>query len=131
METTPGVRVYKIRTDAFFVPAHDGVWLRNNQGSFSIKGSSSYQMIRFLFAKLDGTRTIDAICADLDPKQRRAIEGLLDTLEQRGFVKRMVHPPEAIPSWAEQLYGDQLHLIEHYVETPFRNFMRFRDQRFL
>ena len=72
METTSGVRFYKIPADVFFVPAHDGVWLRNNQDAFSIKGNSSYRLIRFLFAKLDGTRTIDAICSDLDPKQRRA-----------------------------------------------------------
>lgn len=131
MNSTRSPECYKIRADAFFVATNDGVWLRNNQGSFSIKGRASYTLIQFLFVQLDGQQTVDEICAKLDPKKRQVITQLIATLEQRKFLKRVVLPPEDVPPWTEQLYADQLHFIDQYTDRPFASFMQLRRQQIL
>ena len=64
-QTITDDRRFAIKADAFYVRHDDGVWLRNNLGSFMIRGGGSYQLIAALFARLDGRRSMAQICADL------------------------------------------------------------------
>ena len=124
-------KIYKTRADAFFVATADGVWLSNNHGSFSLKGKSSYPLVKFIFSRLDGKQTVDAVCAGLEADKRRVIEQLIETLEQRGFLKHVPQPPEEVPLWAQQLYEDQINFIDQYADFPFARFMTFRQKRIL
>ncbi|HEY7416703.1 MAG TPA: hypothetical protein VH593_16075, partial [Ktedonobacteraceae bacterium] len=124
-------KIYKTRADAFFVATADGVWLSNNYGSFSLKGKSSYPLIKFIFSSLDGKKTVEAVCAGLELDKRRVIEHLIETLEQRGFLKHVPQPPEDVPLWAQQLYGDQIDFIDQYANLPFARFMTFRQKHVL
>src|SRR6266487_4851039 len=132
MSDTFGSKVYRIQADAFFVATDDGVWLRNNSGSFSIKGKSSYLLIRSLFSKLDGKHTVDDLCNGLASDRRNVIEQLISTLEKRNFIKHVILPEETLPTWAQQLYGDQINFIDQCIDhAPFERFMNFRSKRVL
>jgi hypothetical protein len=124
-------QIYRVRADAFYVATEEGVWLRNNTGSFSIKGKSSYQLVKSLFAHLDGTKTVEEICAGLSAAQQEAVTRLVQTLEQRGFIKAWKQPTVAVPDWAEQLFGNHLAYIEYLADEPFERFMQFRGKRLL
>src|SRR5262245_55218094 len=93
-----GSTTLKVRPDVFFVRSEDGVWVRNNAGSFFIKGRGSYDLVRSLLLKLDGTRTIDEIFAGLASEQRAALyKRLVEPLMRSGFIFELRQPSEPVP----------------------------------
>src|SRR5262245_204406 len=129
MTESLGSRVVKLRASATFVARADGVSLRNNRGSYLVKGKSAYALVRSLFQLLDGSRTVDEICAGLSIDRKSAIERQIITLLERRFAKEVVPPPAEIPPWVLSLYGDQIELLDELDGDPFRRFLQFRRMR--
>ena len=59
----------KLKSDTFYIPLADGVYLRNNQGSYKIKGKVMYRWIEKLAPYLDGQRTLAEITDGLDEER--------------------------------------------------------------
>jgi hypothetical protein len=121
-------RRFKIKADAFYVRHDDGVWLRNNIGSFSIRGAGSYQLIASLFASLDGRRSVGQICADLPGPARQSVSRLVDTLERNGFVKQVHHEAEEPPAWMRERYPTHLAFLDHHGDRPVSRLHSAREQ---
>lgn len=119
---------YRLRADAFFVATGDGVSIQNNRGALSLDGRDAYALVKYLFAKLEHGVTMDELCGDAGAARRRVLEAIVRRFEQHGFVKR-VGPAEDVPSWARELYGEQLRFIEHHLDEPFARFSQFRARR--
>lgn len=120
---------YRLRADAFFVKSGDGVWLRNNRGSFSIGGTSAYPLVKLLFMRLQEPAALEDVCRGTDARVRSGIEALLRKLEEYGFVRRVLGQAEEIPSWASALYSEKLRFIDEHGESAFSRFLSFRNQR--
>jgi hypothetical protein len=121
-----GERTFKVRPDAFFVRHDGGVWLRNNHGSFSLKGERSYELVNALFALLDGGRSNAEICARFPTATGDAVRHLIATLLRRGFVKELHDAPEPVADWMSELYPEHLAFLEYWSSAPVA---RLRDVR--
>lgn len=119
---------FRLRPDAFFVAAEGGAWLRNNRGSFFVRGKSAYSVIRSLFSSLDGTRTLSEICAGLGETERAVVARQVSLLLAHGFLKEVAQPPEDIPTWAKDLYGSHLAFLDEHLQAPFAGFMAFHGK---
>ncbi|MCA9712079.1 MAG: hypothetical protein KDK70_39955, partial [Myxococcales bacterium] len=51
----------KVGPDVFIVRSSDGVRLRNDVGSFSLRGAGAYELVRRLLGQLDGTRSFGEV----------------------------------------------------------------------
>lgn len=122
--------ILKVRPDVFFVRSDDGVWLRNNVGSLFIKGAQSYELVRSLLTRLDGTRPVHEILGRADPKQRAVLhERLLEPLLRNGFISEVRAPVEPVPPWMIERYGEQLAFLEQYVDNPPERLLQIRSRR--
>jgi len=121
-------RRFAMKADAFYVRHDDGVWLRNNLGSFTIRGDGSYQLIASLFGRLDGRRSMAQICADLPGPARRSVSRLVETLERNGFVKQLHHAPEDPPDWMRERYPTHLAFLDHHGDRPVSRMHAVRAQ---
>ncbi|HEX4703844.1 MAG TPA: hypothetical protein VH352_17065, partial [Pseudonocardiaceae bacterium] len=122
-------RRFRVRADAFYVRHGDGVWLRNNAGSFSIQGAGAYQLVDTLFANLDGTRTIDELTDGLPGPARSSVVRLVATLERNGFVKLAEYPAEPVPDWLRDRYPAHVAFLEHHADRPVTRMTRVRSQQ--
>ena len=124
-----GSTTLKVRPDVFFVRSEDGVWLRNNVGSFFVKGRGSYELVRSLLLKLDGTRTVDDIFAGLVSEKRAALyEKILKPLMSSGFIYEFHQPSSPVPAWIESRYQEHLAFLEQYVDQPVERLLHVRSQ---
>ncbi|HEU4711116.1 MAG TPA: hypothetical protein VFS76_06095 [Pyrinomonadaceae bacterium] len=124
-----GSTTLKVRPDVFFVRSEDGVWLRNNVGSFFVKGRGSYELVRSLLLKLDGTRTVDDIFAGMVAEKRAALfERLLKPLMSSGFIYEFRPPSSPVPAWIESRYQEHLAFLEQYVDQPVERLLKVRSQ---
>lgn len=114
----PDTRRFAVRADAFFVRHDDGVWLRNDHGSFSIRGAGAYDLVETLFAHLDGERTVADLCAGLPTGPSRSVTRLVDALAGNGFLKRIEHPVEHPPDWMRERYPVHLAFLDHHADRP-------------
>lgn len=125
-----GDKILKVRPDVFIVRAEDGVWLRNNHGSFFVRGSGSYRFVRFLLSHLEGTRDVEEICGELPAEQRVALEErLLKPLLEKGFIRELQQPIEEIPDWLGDRYAHHLAFLEQYVDRPLERLLEIRSRR--
>jgi len=129
MLENPGSTTLKVRPDVFFVRSEDGVWLRNNVGSFFVKGRGSYELVRSLLLKLDGTRTVDDIFAGMVSEKRAALfEKLLKPLMSSGFIYEFRRPSSPVPAWIESRYQEHLAFLEQYVDQPVERLLQVRSE---
>ena len=129
MAADTDARRFRVLADAFYVRHGDGVWLRNNIGSFSIQGAGAYQLVDTLFANLDGTRGIDELTEGLPAAARSSVVRLVATLERNGFVKPVEYPAEPVPDWMRDRYPAHLAFLEHHGDRPVTRMARVRSRQ--
>lgn len=117
---------FAVKADAFFVRHDGGVWLRNDHGSFSIRGAGAYELVETVFANLDGQRSVADLCAGLPDAARQSVTRLLGTLSGNGFLKRIEHPVEHPPDWMRERYPAQLAFLDHHADRPVTRMNRMR-----
>lgn len=121
-------RRFLVKADVFFVRHDDGVWLRNNHGSFSIRGAGAYELVETLLAHLDGERTVADLCAGLPDGPSRSVARLVDTLAGNGFLKRIDHLTEHPPDWMRERYPAHLAFLDHHADRPVTRMTRVRTR---
>nr|ADR01084.1 NocH [Nocardia sp. ATCC 202099] len=121
-------RCFAVKADAFFVRHDDGVWLRNDHGSFSIRGKGAYELVETVFAHLDGERSVADLCAGLPDGPSRSVARLIDTLAGNGFLKRVEHPVEHAPDWMRERYPAHLAFLDHHADRPVTRMTRVRTR---
>ena len=123
----------KLRLDSVLIETSEGAFLRNDTTSCVIKGRSSYRWLAALSPHLDGRRTLDEICAGLDPERRSTVLHLVDSLMARGFAKDAgdPEPDSLLPATVARYFRRQLEFIDHHADRPRQRFRDFRNARVL
>lgn len=128
ISTQANARKFAVKPDAFFVRRDDGVWLRNNTGSFAICGAGAYELVESLFANLDGVRTVDDLCSELPQGARQSVARLVETLARNGFLRENSHPAEHVPEWMRERYPAHLAFLDQHADRPVSRLNRVRAQ---
>lgn len=123
-----GGRRFRIRADAFYVRHDGGVWLRNDTGSFSIRGAGAYELLEVLFQSLDGDRALDDICSELPDSARRSVLRLVETLWRNDFVREVRFEAEVPPGWMTRLYASHLMYLDHHADRSVTRMSRVRSR---
>jgi hypothetical protein len=129
----------KLRQDVVFLPSREGLVLRAAVDSVHIQGRSAYRLLTMLSRHLDGTRTLEQICAGLREPHRRAVADLIGTLLGRGLVvdsrQSVVEhghgPVPRVEPAVRDRFGAQIEFLDHLRAGAMPRFARFRTARIL
>ncbi|MGV7002167.1 hypothetical protein ACWA2C_26315 [Priestia megaterium] len=114
----------KFKEDTFFFPSKDGVYFRNNNGYFTIRGKNMYPFIRNISDYLNGDYTLEDITKDLNHDQREKILKLINLLHNNGFLKYIDSP--IILDELTQEHEGELAFLDYYTDSPRELFNKFQ-----
>jgi putative thiazole-containing bacteriocin maturation protein len=122
----------KLTGDTFYIPLADGVYLRNNQRAFKIKGKAVYRWIEQLAPYLDGQHTLEEITDGLDPQRQAMVTDLVTTLLANHFLKDTSHDlPHTLSALEQETYAPELAFIDSFCDSAASRFERFRHHKVL
>src|SRR5215469_6093741 len=76
----------KWKTDTYYIPLSEGIYLRGNSQHLLLKGHSLYRLLEHLVPNLDGTVTVEEITEGLDGERKQMIIRLLEKLHTHHFL---------------------------------------------
>ncbi|HEU5230493.1 MAG TPA: TOMM precursor leader peptide-binding protein [Ktedonobacteraceae bacterium] len=118
----------KLKGDTFYIPIPDGVYIRNNQKTFKIKGKVVYRWLERLAPYLDGQYTLEEITTGLSAEKQAMIDDLISLLSHNGFIKDVSSDRSHTLSKAEErLYANEIAFIDSFVDSAAYRFEQFRE----
>jgi putative thiazole-containing bacteriocin maturation protein len=122
----------KLMGDTLYIPLADGVYFRNNQRAFKIKGKVIYRWIEQLAPYLDGQHTLEEITDGLDPERRAMVTDLVTTLLTNHFLKDTSHDlPHTLSTLERTTYAPEIAFIDSFCDSAASRFERFRNHQVL
>src|SRR6266566_2317522 len=122
----------KLKGDTFYMPVADGVYFRNNQGSFRMKGKVVYSWMEYLAPYLDGQHSLQEIVEGLGPEKQAIVMNLVDALDTNHFLKDTSHDLAHTLSPNElETYASEIAFIDSFCASAAYRFERFREQQVL
>lgn len=123
----------KVKRDTFYLPDPEGgVYFRNNESSFRMKGSTIYQWIETLIPMFNGEKTLGELTEGLTAPYKKRVFEIGETLYQNGFVRDVSkdRPHQLNPAILEK-YSSQIEFIENFVDSGAYHFQEFRQAKVL
>lgn len=122
----------KINGDTFYFPTADGVYFRNNRGSFTLKGKGIDRLLDVLTPYLDGRHTLEEIISNVPVERQGLVQKLVEVLIGRGLAQDLIHDlPHHLSQKEQQAYEAEIAFIGAFTDSaPFR-FERYRQSRML
>lgn len=122
----------KLQGNTFYLPTTEGIYLRNNQETLTLKGQDIYQWISALEPYLDGQSTLEALVDDLEPEQQVMVRDIVETLLAHGFLKDCSHDlPHTLDERALVTYATEIAFIDSFHDSAAALFEHFCGQRVL
>lgn len=123
----------KVKRDTFYLPDPDGgVYFRNNESSFRMKGSTIYQWIETLIPMFNGEQTLGELTEGLTPPYKKRVYEIGETLYQNGFVRDISKDrPHQLNRTVLEKYSSQIEFIESFVDSGAYHFQEFRQAKVL
>lgn len=123
----------KVKRDTFYLPdSEGGVYFRNNESSFRMKGSSIYQWIEALLPMFNGEQTLGKLTEGLTTPYKKRVYEIGETLYQNGFVKDVSKDrPHQLNPMVLEKYSSQIEFIENFVDSGAYHFQEFRRAKVL
>lgn len=113
----------RIHADVYFLEVGEGAVVRNRMGSLEIKGKGGYQLLCWIFAAFDGSRsyaeTVAKLPAALEPHAR----AILGRLLERRFARKLArHERHDEP--LRQRFPELYNLLEYRTDDPLQAWQR-------
>ncbi|GER83854.1 hypothetical protein KTAU_24910 [Thermogemmatispora aurantia] len=122
----------RMRGDVFYFPTPEGVYLRNNQGAFHLKGKGLARLLDLLSPYLDGRYTLEEITQQAPEEQRALISKLIEMLTARGFIRDLTPDhPHQLSVREQETYAAEIAFIEAFQDSSAWRFERYRQSRVL
>ncbi|MFJ8128225.1 TOMM precursor leader peptide-binding protein [Streptomyces hydrogenans] len=124
----------RVRRDVLYTRTPDGVIFHNADGGFRLTGASGYRFAGLLMPHLDGSRSVEEICAGFGDRQKAMVGGLVQALYARGFARPVPDPASdpaaaATDPAAAARFAPQIAYVDHYTDGADARFARFRTTR--
>lgn len=118
----------KLKSDTFFVPVEDGIYVRNNEQSIVMKGRTLSAWMERLAPLLDGAHTLEQICSDLAPEKQAMIHRLVTVLSERGYVKDVANDlPHTLSIPLQHTYAPAITFIDYHTGSGAHYLQQFLD----
>lgn len=122
----------KLQPDVFYLLVPDGVYIRNNHGTFTLPGKTLYKWIERLAPHLDGSRTLAELTRDLPADKQAMVADVVQLLAEHGCIKDMTDDlPHTLHASEEQAYAAEIAFIDAVADSGAHRFERFRESRVL
>jgi putative thiazole-containing bacteriocin maturation protein len=116
----------KLKSDTFFIPITTGVYVRNNEKSFTLKGKTLAAWLERLAPVLDGQYDLQDLCQGLPEEKRPIIEQLILTLAEQGCIKDTTSElPHTLSPAQLATYGPAITFIDYHRDSGAARFQRF------
>ncbi|SFM44799.1 putative thiazole-containing bacteriocin maturation protein [Paenibacillus sp. 1_12] len=125
---TPAARL-KVKDDTFFLPVpNDGVYFRNNVGTFRMEGGMIDRWIEKLVPMFSGEHTLADLTDGLSYTHRERVYEIANVLYQQGFVrdvsKDLTHQ---LTDGIIQKYAGQIAFLESFGDSGAYRFQCYRE----
>lgn len=122
----------KIRGDTFYFPTAEGIFLRNNQRSYVLKGKGVSRLLDILVPYLNGQHTLDEITQNLPPGRQETVIKLITLLVNKGFFQDLSHDlPHNLTLTEQEAYAAEIAFIGSFTDSAAHHFERYRLSRIL
>lgn len=116
-----------MKGDTFYFPTAEGVYLRNNQGSYVIKGKGIARILDILVPHLDGQHTLAEISRNIPPQFRESVARIVDLLVTKGFAKDLTHDiPYNLSQRELRAYEAEIAFIDPFTDSATSHFEQYR-----
>jgi putative thiazole-containing bacteriocin maturation protein len=118
----------KLKSDTFFIPINEGVYVRNNEKSFVMKGKTLSAWLERLTPVLDGQHDLFDLCEALPEGKREAIKQMILKLAEQGCIKDTSHElPHTLSPALIETYGPAITFINYHTDSGEARFQRFLE----
>ena len=123
----------KVKRDTFYLPDPEGgVYFRNNESSFRMKGDTIYQWIETLMPMFNGEQTLGELTEGLTTPYKKRVYEIGETLFQNGFVRDISQDrPHQLNRTILEKYSSQIEFIENFVDSGAHHFQEYRQAKVL
>jgi putative thiazole-containing bacteriocin maturation protein len=129
---TPATRL-KIKGDTFFLPVpNDGVYFRNNVGTFRMEGEMIDRWIEKLLPMFNGEGTLADLTEGLSAPHRDRVYEIAEVLHQKGFVQDVSKDrPHQLAEEILQKHASQIAFLESFGDSAAYRFQTYRQHSVL
>ncbi|RKN84020.1 putative thiazole-containing bacteriocin maturation protein [Paenibacillus ginsengarvi] len=129
---TPDARL-KVKGDTFFMPVPgEGVYFRNNVGTFRMTGDTIDRWIERLLPMFNGENTMKQLTDGLSAPYREQVYGIAQTLLQNGFVRDVSRDrPCRLPPDVLERHGSQIAFLDSFADSGAYRFQCYRESSVL
>lgn len=128
----PSMRL-KVNGDTFFLPdSDDGVYFRNNRGSFRMEGTAIDKWIEKLIPVFTGEHTMEELTDRLPAPHRNRVYEIAESLYQNGFVRDVSQDrPHHLPDEIVRKYASQIEFLDSFGGSGAHRFQSYRQSNVL
>ena len=122
----------KLKSDTFFIPIDDGVYIRNNEKSFALKGKTLATWLERLAPVLDGQHDLQHLYEALPADKRPIINKLILMLVEQGCIKdASADKPHTLSPAMIDTYGPAITFIDYHTDSGAYRFQSFLNKAVL
>jgi putative thiazole-containing bacteriocin maturation protein len=115
--------------DTFFIPVpNDGVYFRNNAGTFRMQGESIDRWIEKLIPMFNGRHSMGELTDGLSEPYRQTVYQIAETLRQKGFVRDISQDrAHQLPEEILRKYAAQIAFLDSFGDSGAFRFQTYRQ----
>ncbi|TMV43995.1 putative thiazole-containing bacteriocin maturation protein [Paenibacillus mesophilus] len=123
---TPAARL-KVNGDTFFLPVPEGVYFRNNVGTFRMEGEMIDRWVEKLVPVFNGENTLAQITDGLSAPYRDRVYEIAEVLLDKGFARDVSQDaPHRLPDDILHKYGSQIAFLDSFGHSGAYRFQGYR-----
>lgn len=125
---TPAARL-KTNGDTFFLPVpNEGIYFRNNVGTFRMNGEMIERWIEKLIPMFNGEHTLEQLTSGLAEPHRERVYEIAEALLQNGFIRDVSQDrPHRLPDGIMRKYGSQIAFLDSFGDSGAYRFQCYRQ----
>lgn len=129
---TPTARL-QVKADTFFLPVqNDGVYFRNNVGTFHMKGEMIDRWLEKLIPMFNGEHTLAELTDGLSGPYRERVYEIAEVLREKGFARDVSQDrPHVLPEQTVRRHAGQIALLDSFGDSGAYRFQCYRQAEVL
>ncbi|MFC5451160.1 putative thiazole-containing bacteriocin maturation protein [Paenibacillus aestuarii] len=129
---TPSVRL-QVKADTFFLPVpNDGVYFRNNAGTFRMQGEMIDRWLEKLIPMFNGKHTLAELTDGLSGPHRERVYEIAEVLRQKGFARDVSQDhPYVLSEETIRRYAGQIAYLDSFGDSGAYRFQCYRQSEVL